>query len=211
MNIVVTSSSKVMQGSAQVHLPQELLIIHPHDLMRSGLKAIVGELGFHIEVFENWHDAYKIIKLKNLTPLIICDYHSFQSSDLAQVIDHHHITVLCSSHDQYLTLKNIKVFTEQVSAQILVSHFTKYAPTLQIDKMVRSVDLARNVKNLSPRQYQILELMATGLLNKQIAWELGLTEGTIKSHVSSILEKMKCNRRTQAIADFLQFQNPRRT
>ena len=57
---------------------------------------------------------------------------------------------------------------------------------------------------LSCRQVEILELMTRGLLNKQIAWELGVTEGTVKSHVSAILEKLGCDRRTQAIAAFLQ-------
>jgi DNA-binding NarL/FixJ family response regulator len=46
--------------------------------------------------------------------------------------------------------------------------------------------------------------MTRGLLNKQIAWELGLTEGTVKSHVSAILDKLGCDRRTQAITAFMQ-------
>ena len=60
------------------------------------------------------------------------------------------------------------------------------------------------MSKLSCRQVEILELMTRGLLNKQIAWELGVTEGTVKSHVSAILEKLGCDRRTQAIAAFLQ-------
>jgi DNA-binding NarL/FixJ family response regulator len=63
---------------------------------------------------------------------------------------------------------------------------------------------APGLAQLSHRQYEILELMTRGLLNKQIAWELGLTEGTVKSHVSAILTKFGCNRRTQAIAAFMQ-------
>ncbi len=57
--------------------------------------------------------------------------------------------------------------------------------------------------SLSNRQFQILELMTRGLLNKQIAWELGLTEGTVKSHVSAILDKLGCDRRTQAITTYM--------
>jgi len=63
---------------------------------------------------------------------------------------------------------------------------------------------ASRLSRLSSRQFEILELMTRGLLNKQIAWELGLTEGTVKSHVSAILEKLGCDRRTQAIAAFMQ-------
>lgn len=60
------------------------------------------------------------------------------------------------------------------------------------------------LSRLSSRQFEILELMTRGLLNKQIAWELGLTEGTVKSHVSAILDKLGCDRRTQAITAFVQ-------
>jgi len=60
------------------------------------------------------------------------------------------------------------------------------------------------LSRLSSRQFEILELMTRGLLNKQIAWELGLTEGTVKSHVSAILDKLGCDRRTQAITAFMQ-------
>ena len=63
---------------------------------------------------------------------------------------------------------------------------------------------SNGMSKLSCRQVEILELMTRGLLNKQIAWELGVTEGTVKSHVSAILEKLGCDRRTQAIAAFLQ-------
>jgi DNA-binding NarL/FixJ family response regulator len=63
---------------------------------------------------------------------------------------------------------------------------------------------AARLARLSSRQFEILELMTSGLLNKQIAWQLGLTEGTVKSHVSAILEKLGCDRRTQAITAFMQ-------
>ena len=70
-------------------------------------------------------------------------------------------------------------------------------------KLSKRFDLGPRELLLSVRQLEILELMTRGLLNKQIAWELGLTEGTVKSHVSAILEKLGCSRRTQAIAAFL--------
>ncbi len=71
-------------------------------------------------------------------------------------------------------------------------------------KHENKVSASTGLSKLSSRQVEILELMTRGLLNKQIAWELGVTEGTVKSHVSAILEKRGCDRRTQAIAAFLQ-------
>jgi DNA-binding NarL/FixJ family response regulator len=56
---------------------------------------------------------------------------------------------------------------------------------------------------LSRRQFEILELMTGGLLNKQIAGQLGVSEATVKAHVSSILVKLNCSRRTQATTAYM--------
>lgn len=52
---------------------------------------------------------------------------------------------------------------------------------------------------LSKREYQILEEIALGLSNKEIANKLFLSESTIKTHVSNLLVKLNAKRRTQAI------------
>lgn len=56
-----------------------------------------------------------------------------------------------------------------------------------------------NVPSLTPRQYEILQLMAEGMQNKDIAGELGMLEGTVKVHVKSILQKLGVNNRTHAV------------
>lgn len=55
------------------------------------------------------------------------------------------------------------------------------------------------VANLSPRQRQILELMAAGLLNKQIAWKLGISEKTVKMHRSLLLDRLEVATSAEAI------------
>lgn len=52
---------------------------------------------------------------------------------------------------------------------------------------------------LTPRQNEILQLMAQGMQNKDIASELGMLEGTVKVHVKSILQKLGVNNRTHAV------------
>ena len=52
---------------------------------------------------------------------------------------------------------------------------------------------------LTPREIEILEFIAKGYLNKQIAVELGISEQTIKNHVTSILRKLNANARTEAV------------
>ena len=52
---------------------------------------------------------------------------------------------------------------------------------------------------LTPQQMRVLMMLSEGLLNKQIAYELGVSEATIKAHVSAILQKLGVESRTQAV------------
>ena len=63
-------------------------------------------------------------------------------------------------------------------------------------------DLARlreRLVTLTPQQVRVLMMLSEGLLNKQIAYELGVSEATIKAHVSAILQKLGVESRTQAV------------
>jgi len=60
------------------------------------------------------------------------------------------------------------------------------------------VQLAARLASLTPQQYHVLELVALGRLNKQIASELGIEETTVKAHVSAALAKLGVRNRTQA-------------
>ena len=55
------------------------------------------------------------------------------------------------------------------------------------------------ISPLTPREKEILNYIAQGLLNKQIAAQLGISEQTIKNHVTSILRKLNANARTEAV------------
>lgn len=52
---------------------------------------------------------------------------------------------------------------------------------------------------LTPQQVRVLMMLSEGLLNKQIAYALGVSEATIKAHVSAILQKLGVESRTQAV------------
>jgi DNA-binding NarL/FixJ family response regulator len=60
-------------------------------------------------------------------------------------------------------------------------------------------DLLRRIGSLTPQQTRVLGMLAEGLLNKQIAYELGVSEATIKAHVSAVLQKLGVDSRTQAV------------
>ena len=55
------------------------------------------------------------------------------------------------------------------------------------------------LEKLTDREEEILQLLAAGLSNKEIAQKLSLSEGTVKNHISAILAKLHANDRTQAV------------
>jgi DNA-binding NarL/FixJ family response regulator len=59
-------------------------------------------------------------------------------------------------------------------------------------------ELGRRVASLTPQQFRVLDMLAEGLLNKQIAAELQVSEATVKAHVTAIFRKLGVRSRTQA-------------
>ncbi len=55
------------------------------------------------------------------------------------------------------------------------------------------------LSTLTPQQVRVLMMLSAGLLNKQIAYELGVSEATVKAHVSAILQKLGVESRLQAV------------
>ncbi|TIN61234.1 MAG: response regulator transcription factor, partial [Mesorhizobium sp.] len=70
---------------------------------------------------------------------------------------------------------------------------------LGIERDPEISDLIKRLQALTPQQTRVLGMLAEGLLNKQIAYELGVSEATIKAHVSAILQKLGVDSRTQAV------------
>ena len=60
-------------------------------------------------------------------------------------------------------------------------------------------DAAQRVAGLTPQQFRVLQMLGAGLLNKQIAYDLGVSEATIKAHMTAILRKLGASNRTQAV------------
>ncbi|MEQ8823537.1 MAG: response regulator transcription factor [Filomicrobium sp.] len=60
-------------------------------------------------------------------------------------------------------------------------------------------DVLARLSTLTPQQVRVLMMLGEGLLNKQIAYKLSVSEATIKAHVSAILQKLGVDSRTQAV------------
>ncbi len=60
-------------------------------------------------------------------------------------------------------------------------------------------DMAERISSLTQQQYKILMMFAQGMLNKQIAYDLSVSEATIKAHATAIFRKLNVRNRTQAV------------
>lgn len=63
-------------------------------------------------------------------------------------------------------------------------------------------DAAAKLGSLTPAQHRVMTCLSDGLLNKQIAFEMGISEATVKAHMTAIFRKLGANNRTQALLIF---------
>ncbi|CAM3851116.1 response regulator [Vibrio aquimaris] len=85
----------------------------------------------------------------------------------------------------------IKALTQVLNGE---PFFPEYATTHQIND-----ELTEKIAALTPQQYRVLTMLSDGLLNKQIAYELNVSEATIKAHMTAIFRKLNVKNRTQAV------------
>ena len=88
-------------------------------------------------------------------------------------------------------LINDKVFSKPAVASRVLKEFRELA--------VYGSDAQPIFAPLSPREVEILDNIAQGMTNKQVAYALSISEQTVKNHMSSILRKLAVNDRTQAV------------
>lgn len=74
-----------------------------------------------------------------------------------------------------------------------------YFPAELLIDNSESNDLAEKISTLTPQQYKVLGMLSDGLLNKQIAYDLNVSEATIKAHMTAIFRKLGVKNRTQAV------------
>lgn len=67
------------------------------------------------------------------------------------------------------------------------------------DAHAEIAEYTKRLSTLTPQQVRVLMMLSDGLMNKQIAYELSVSEATVKAHVSAILQKLNVDSRTQAV------------
>jgi len=93
----------------------------------------------------------------------------------------------------------IEVMREAITRVLSGGVWTPPDVDLESGSDAQTSALMARLATLTPQQVRVLMMLSEGLLNKQIAYELGVSEATIKAHVSAILQKLGVESRTQAV------------
>ncbi len=89
--------------------------------------------------------------------------------------------------------QEIVAAVEAVAAGLIAVH-PQFLETLQARPVMELAE------PLTPRESEVLRLLAEGVANKEIAWRLSISEHTVKFHVASVLDKLNASSRTEAVA-----------
>jgi DNA-binding NarL/FixJ family response regulator len=203
----------------------KILISDHHQLFRAGLRLLLeplkegmafGEVGTFDELVDQCRDGgrYDLIlmdlrmpgwpgfegigavrALQPDTPLVVVSV-SEDGGDIRQAFDH--------GVDGYIPKSSSSAVLR--GALDLVLSGGVYVPPMALhvspeppERHREPEDEHRGSRRLSPRQHEVLTALCTGKSNKQIAYELGLSEGTVKIHVTAVFKSFGVRNRTQAV------------
>lgn len=199
-----------------------VLIIDDHTLFRDGLQGLLER--HHIEVVGSLGDGHEGIKLaQELKPdIVLLDMRMPNISglevlkQLQQINFSSPIAMLTTSNDErdlvealrngakgYL-LKDMEPDDVVAALREIVKGETVVAPNLTqiLARVVKGEPILETepspIDDLTPREAEILSLLAEGQSNKVIARNLGISDGTVKLHVKAILRKLNIHSRVEA-------------
>lgn len=200
--------------------PEKIIIADDHPLFR---QALLGTLKTKLTETQ-WHEAQTIEELEQqlvaqsdsdlvLLDLNIPGAHGFNT--LIHVRNHYPQipVVVVSAHEDHDTISKAMeygaagfvpkstpvdlIFT--AIQQVLMGDIWLPESFQQSKQDAGSGDIAERVASLTQQQYRILMMFAQGMLNKQIAYDLNVSEATIKAHATAIFKKLNVRNRTQAV------------
>lgn len=198
----------------------KIIIVDDHPLFR---QALLGTLQPKLSQ-TRWLEAQTLAELEQLlqqhndSDLILLDLnipgaHGFDT--LIQVRNRfpHIPVVVVSAYEDQQTISKAMTFgasgfiPKSASSQDIFSAIEQvlcgniWLPEgFEADEQdTQNPDIAERVSSLTQQQYRILMMFAQGMLNKQIAYDLDVSEATIKAHATAIFRKLDVRNRTQAV------------
>jgi len=193
----------------------KILIIDDHELFSEGLSLILSEIrdDANIVCETNFANALKT-NAEFQADLILLDFHlpeisGFNALEAIKQESNLSTVVFISSEDSSLVIQSVikrgasgfipKASSRDllIGALSLITSGGVYLPPQLLDKVkMPSEDIS---DSLTQQQKRVISLAVTGALNKQIAKDLGIAEGTVKAHLSAAYRALNVKNRTEAL------------
>lgn len=208
-----------------------IIIADDHPLFRTALKSSVGQALQEPLICEAGSIAeLQALLEKNPSPdLILLDLHMPGAHGLSGLIflrgQHPAVpVVVVSASDDLQIIQKTKnhgangFIPKSTPLEILKTAILKvldgenwWPDNFQPSESQETSDIESRLATLTPQQFRVLGMISEGLLNKQIAYDLGVSEATIKAHVTAIFKKLGVRSRTQAVIAIkeLEIESPR--
>jgi FixJ family two-component response regulator len=179
-----------------------VFVIDDDDAVRDALKRLLGSVGLQAETYASASE-FLHSRRPDISSCLVLDVRlpglsglDFQS-ELAKQHIHLPIIFLTGHGDVPMSVKAmkagaveflIKPFREQDLLDAVQIALARDRERRENDKMTSS--LRARFDSLTPREQEIIALVASGLMNKQIAAEIGVSEVTVKVHRGNVMRKM---------------------
>jgi DNA-binding NarL/FixJ family response regulator len=197
------------------------VIADDHPLFRGALREALAGIGNVVSIHEagDFETAKALLLGNEDIDLVMLDLSMPGASGLSGLISLRGIhpsvpMVVVSAHDDPVTIRraldlgasgfisksaSMEAIRGAVQTVLAGDIAAPVGVDLGVERDPEISDLIRRLQTLTPQQTRVLGMLAEGLLNKQIAYELSVSEATIKAHVSAILQKLDVDSRTQAV------------
>lgn len=200
----------------------KIIIADDHPLFRTAMQQAVRQLvpDVQIEQAESLPELQLVVEKHNDADLILLDLHmpgAHGFSGLVFLRSHYpeipvmvvsaseDVAIMCQAIDHeasgYIPKSSSLDAISQAIGLVLEGdiYLPEEARRYQHHPNQHAIDLAHRLASLTPQQFRVLSMMTEGLLNKQIAYDLDVSEATIKAHVTAIFRKLGVRTRTQAV------------
>jgi len=185
------------------HDTPTVFVIDDDPLIRDGVRSLIGSVGLQVQTYESAGDFLRSTR-PDAPACLVLDIRLPDLSGLDLQRDlrasHIHIPIIFITGfgDIPMTVEAMKAgavefLTKPFRGQDLLDAVQGAIARDRAARQERAEigELRKCFDTLSPREQEVLRLVVTGLLNKQIAAELGISELTVKTHRAHIMEKMR--------------------
>ncbi|WP_439100960.1 response regulator transcription factor [Congregibacter sp.] len=198
------------------------IIADDHPLFRDALSMLVsgGDICADVSHAENVAELHDLVEKDGAPDLLLLDLHMPGASGFSALgwfVGNYpdKPVIIVSAHIQADTVRRAidhgaaaflskSSGTEVMNACIqgVLAGSRGLHPGLDISESgasLKALDVADALASLTPQQFRVASMLVEGLLNKQIAYELGVKEATIKAHMTEVFRKLGVQSRTQAV------------